>query len=124
MELKITTRQLEILQHALGVDEFARTPKGFTPFTRNYFCAGAADEPDCRRLVELGLMQEHRRTDLFPYFNCSVTKDGVAAMKELSPKPPVLTRSQQRYREWFDADNDQTFFEWLKDQSRRTESIR
>jgi hypothetical protein len=66
-------------------------------------------------------MQQHQRTELFPYFNCSVTKEGIAAMKELSPKPPVLSRSQRRYRDYLDADCDMTFLEWLKDEPRRKE---
>jgi len=35
----MTTRQLEILQHTLGVDQYGQTPKGYTPYTRNHFCA-------------------------------------------------------------------------------------
>lgn len=110
----MTSRQLEILQHTLGVDEFGRTPKGFTPYTRNYFCAGAADEPDCRALVELGFMSEHKRTETYPYFNCSVTGAGVKAMHEASPKPPKLTRSQMRYRRFLDADSGMSFRDWMR----------
>jgi hypothetical protein len=109
----MTTRQLEILQHTLGVDQYGQTPKGYTPYTRNHFCAGEADEPDCRALVELGFMVEHERTIWLPYFNCSVTEAGKEAMRNSSPDPPKLTRSQRRYREFLDADSGYSFAEWL-----------
>jgi hypothetical protein len=110
----MTPKQLEILQHTLGVDEHGRTPKGFTPYTRNYFCAGGSDEPTCRELVDLGFMDEHKWTEAYPYFNCSVTEAGKKAMHEASPPAPKLTRSQQRYRAYLDADCDMTFFEYMK----------
>lgn len=106
----MTPRQLEILQHALGADRFGKRPRD----SRNYFCAGVADEPDCRALVALGYMQEHRRTDVFPYFNCSVTGDGINAMLRESPVPPKLTRSQERYRRFLKADLGCSFLEFLK----------
>lgn len=110
----MTSRQLEILQHSLGVDQYGRTPKGFTPYTRNHFCAGLADEPDCRALVGMGYMAHHVRTDAFPYFNCSVTPEGIAAMRVESPKPPKLSRSQLRYRRFLDADCEMSFRDWLR----------
>lgn len=61
----MTPTQLQILQHALGVDEFGRGKQ-----YRNHFCAGGADEVICRELVALGYMREHRWTEAFPYYNC------------------------------------------------------
>jgi hypothetical protein len=110
----MTPRHLEILQHSLGVDQYSRTPKGFRPFTRNHFCAGAGDEPDCRELIAIGLMQQHETTTWLPYFNCSVTEAGIAAMKAASPKPPVLSRSKRRYQAYLENDCNMTFGEWLK----------
>jgi hypothetical protein len=40
-------------------------------------------------------MQEHRRTELFPYYNCTVTDAGIKAMQAASPKPPKLTNLQE-----------------------------
>lgn len=97
----LTPRQLEILQHALGLDEYGRFPRNWTDYTRNHFAAGAGDEPSCRELISLGYMKEHARTGTFPYFNCS-------------PKPPKLTRSQRRYRDFLDADSGLSFGEWMK----------
>lgn len=104
-----TPRQLEILQHALGVDQYGRGP-----MYRNHFCAGESDEPDCRELVALGLMKEHARTSWLPYFNCSVTEEGQRVVREESPKPPKLTRSQRRYQRFLDADTGHSFGDYLK----------
>jgi hypothetical protein len=109
----MTPRQLEILQHSLGVNQYGETPKGFTPYTRNHFCAGESDEPTCRELVALGYMVQHATTQAYPYFNCSVTEAGKKAMRDESPKPPKLSRSKRRYLAWLDADCGMTFKEWI-----------
>lgn len=111
---EILPRQLEILQHALGLDQYGRVPRGHAGYTRNYFAAGTDDEPDCRELVAMGLMKEHRTTEVFPDYNCSVTDAGKQAVREQSPKPPKLTRSQQRYRDFLAADTGFSFREYLK----------
>jgi hypothetical protein len=108
----MTPRQLEILQHTLGADRYGRRQRYSD---RNYFCAGPADEPDCRELIALGFMKQHKTTEWLPYFNCSATDAGIKAMREGSPAPPKLTRGQQRYRRFLDADCDRSFGEWLKD---------
>lgn len=112
----MTPRQLEILQHSLGVDQYGRTPKGFTPYTRNHYCAGGADEETCRELIALGYMQQHPTTEWLPYFNCTVTNAGIKAMHEASPKPPTLSRDKQRYQEFLSASDafGCTFKEWLQ----------
>ena len=106
----MTARQLEILQHSLGLDEY-----GQGTMYRNHFCAGVDDEAVCRELVALGYMEQHPTTDWLPYFNCSVTKAGKAAVRSESPKPPKLTRGQQRYIEFLKADTGESFSQWLKD---------
>ncbi len=107
----MTTKQLEVLQHALGVDQFGRGE-----MYRNHFCAGGSDEDTCRELVALGYMETFTRSYL-PYYNCTVTESGKAAMLAASPKPPKLTRSQQRYLRYLNrADTHATFGEWLKNQ--------
>jgi hypothetical protein len=114
----MTKAQLQILQHSLGVDEYGRTPKGFAPYTRNHFCAGGTDEGICRELVAMGYMQQFPTTETLPYFNCSVTEAGKKAMRDESPSPPKLSRSQKRYQEFLGADSGESFIQWLKD--RRT----
>ncbi len=121
--MSLTKRQLEILQHALGCDEYGRTsfrevyphPDHF-PYHRNHFCAGASDEPDCRALVEMGVMKQHATTQLLPYFNCSVTPEGIEAMRRESPAPPKKTRSQLRFEEYrqFSDVYDCSFREFLR----------
>ena len=110
--MALSQRQLEILQHALGLDQYGRGQ-----MYRNHFCAGGDDEAVCRELVSMGYMETFTR-EWLPYYNCTVTKAGKAAVLEQSPKPPKLTKSQQRYREFLKADSGLSFIEWLKD--RRT----
>jgi hypothetical protein len=117
----MTSRHLEILQHALGLNQYGRVRYykdgreyyGFMP-NRNHFCAGAADEPDCRELVAVGLMKQHRTTEVFQDFNCSVTDAGKEAVRKESPAPPKLTRSQERYRAYLRADCFVNFREYLR----------
>ena len=102
-------RLLEILQHALGLDQYGRGAA-----YRNHFCAGGGDEVLCEELVAMGYMRRHRTTEVFPDANFSVTDEGRRAVREQSPAPPKLTRSQQRYRRYLDADSGLSFIEWLK----------
>lgn len=105
----LTPKQLDILQHSLGLDEYGRGN-----MYRNHFCAGADDEPVCRELIALGYMQQHSTTKWLPYFNCSVTESGKEALRRESPKPPKLTRGQKNYRAFLEADTGYTFREWLQ----------
>jgi len=105
----MTERQLEILQHSLGVDQH-----GQGKMYRNHFCAGADDEPVCRELVALGYMRQHATTDWLPYFNCSVTDAGKQAVRDQSPPPPKLTRSQKRYRDWLEVADLMSFRDYMR----------
>lgn len=109
---ELTTDELQILQHALGVDKYGRGE-----MYRNHFCAGGDDEVICRELVAMGYMKTFTRSYL-PYYNCTVTEEGKAAMLAQSPKPPKLTRGQKRYREYLRADTGLSFIEYLKDYPR------
>ncbi len=102
---------LHVLQHSLGVDQY-----GQGRMYRNHFCAGGGDVALCRSLVELGYMIERPASELTggsPLFH--VTDAGKAAMLAESPKAPVLSRSQKRYRAFLNADTGRSFIEWLKD---------
>jgi hypothetical protein len=107
----MTSEQLQILQHALGVDNY-----GQGDMYRNHFCAGESDADACRELVALGYAEQFER-EYLPYFNITVTKAGKQAMLEHSPKPPKRSRGQKRYREFLKADTGRSFIEWLRDQS-------
>jgi hypothetical protein len=108
----MTPPQLQILQHALGVDEYGRGKQ-----YRNHFAAGGEDVDTCKELIVLGYMRQVATTEVFQDFNCRVTDEGKAAMLRESPKPPVLTRGQQRYRHWLqvaDVFPDWKFGDYLK----------
>ena len=100
--------QVHTLQHALGVDEH-----GQGNMFRNHYVGGTKE---CRPLVALGFMTEHPASELTggdPWFR--VTESGKKAMLAESPKPPKLTRSQRRYREYLkSADCFESFKEYLK----------
>lgn len=108
---------LHILQHALGVDQHGRGQQ-----YRNHFCTGegSADHATCNSLVERGLMKVRRAVAMYGgddlFF---VTDEGRAWMAANSPPPPKLTRSQQRYQQYLDADCGETFGEWLRLQALR-----
>jgi hypothetical protein len=105
----MTPEQLSILQHSLGVDKY-----GLGEQYRNHYVGGAEE---CRPLVEMGYMTEHKTSEITggdPLF--TVTIIGKQAMRLESPKPPKITRSQQRmidYRAFADA-WDCTFKEFLQ----------
>ncbi len=106
----MTAEQLHILQHSLGVDQYGQGKQ-----YRNHFCAGGEDVDLCRELVALGYMREYPASELTggdPLFQ--VVAAGKAAMLAESPRPPKLTRSQQRYRRFLNADSGLSFREWLK----------
>jgi hypothetical protein len=103
-------RQLEILQHALGADQYGRGGGH-----RNHFCAGGDDEETCKQLVAMGYMRVFApNASPLPYYNCTVTDAGKSAMLDASPKPPKLTRGQRRYRQYLAHDSGLSFREWLK----------
>lgn len=103
----LTPEQLGILQHTLGLDEY-----GQGSMYRNHY---VGEEPVCRELVALGFMRERADNGLTggsPWF--SVTEAGKQAIAAQSPKPPKVSRAQQRYRDWLDEDGTCSFGEWLK----------
>ena len=107
----MTPDQLHILQHSLGLDQYASGP-----MYRNHYCG---DPENCRPLVAMGYMIEHPASELTggdPLF--TVTKDGKLAVFAESPKPPKLTRSQKQYREFLSADSGMKFIDWLKARAR------
>lgn len=103
---------LHILQHSLGADEYGRGG-GY----RDHFVTGegSKDHSDCMELVEAGFMTRRANIEMYggmDFFR--VTEAGKAAMIQQSPQPPKLTKGQQRYRDYLDADCSMTFIEYLK----------
>jgi hypothetical protein len=108
----VSTRTLEILQHSLGLDEFGRGPA-----YRNRFVTGGSgpDHEDCARLEGEGLMvRVSVAAELIGGGTLfCVTDAGRRYVRERGPAPPKLTRSQQRYERYLDADSDLSFGEWI-----------
>lgn len=105
----LTTAQLHILQHTLGLDEYGRGNS-----RRNHFVAD--DDNHCQDLVELGLMAlAPMPRELTGGCLCySVTPLGVQTVQDQSPEPPKLSRSKQRYQEFLDADTGVRFGDWTR----------
>jgi hypothetical protein len=109
-------KQLHILQHSLGLDQYGRGT-----FYRNHFVTGegSKDHADCMALVGLGFMTVRSGSvlsggdDVF-----HVTDAGRIAVVAESPPPPKLTRSQQTYQNWLDYDGSISFIEYAKWKSR------
>jgi hypothetical protein len=106
---------LQILQHALGVDQY-----GHGQQYRNHFCTspGGKDYPGCMELVDQGLMTRHAGSAISGGAGIFIlTRAGKAFVAENCPSPPKLTRSQRRYRYWVsvaDCFPDWRFGDWLK----------
>ena len=104
--------KLHILQHALGVDEFGRGTQ-----YRSHFATGEGsdDHADCMALFEAGLMKRRANVEMYGGMDVFfVTDAGRAYVAEHSPAPPKLTRPQQRYQDFLNADCGWSFAEWLK----------
>lgn len=101
---------LGALQHSLGVDRFGRGEQ-----YRNHFCSGEGCDgyDDLVEMVELGLMTRRESKYLGGNSMFYVTDAGRAYVAEHSPAPPKLSRSQQRYQRYLDADSNLTFRAWL-----------
>ncbi len=112
--LTLSPKQLHILQHSLGVDDYGQGRQ-----YRNHFVTGpeSDDFADCRALVEMEFMKDHGPQNLTGGMHTfTVTPAGVDAVAFQSPVPPPqpkLTRSQKRYRDYVDADSGLSFSEWL-----------
>lgn len=107
---------LHILQHSLGLDQY-----GKGSFYRNRFITGpgSTDFPLCSELVRLGFMQDHGAQSLAGGdHHFSVTESGKDAVHRLSPAPPKLSRSKQRYQAFLNADGGMRFGDWLKHRSK------
>ena len=114
------SEQLHILQHSLGCDGHGRSEHrgadegdGCMGYYRNRYVSAPTE--DIRELVALGYLQDrgvHGVTGGDNFY--TVTIEGERAMRELSPRPPKVSRGRQRYRNFLHADNGMTFIQWLK----------
>lgn len=119
--MTLTPDQLHILQHSLGCDRYGRGTRGWPQedegdgrfgHYRNHYVA--YENADLLALVAAGFMRCHAPREITGGMPCySVTRKGLAAMLAQSPRPPKLTRSQQRYQQWRAEDGSESFKEWL-----------
>lgn len=105
---------IEILQHARGLDQYGRGD----PY-RNHFCTGpgSRDFDACQELVGQGLMTDHgAHGELSGGMHVfSVTAAGDDHIARHSPPAPKVTRSQQRYLDYLNADGCfRSFGEYLR----------
>lgn len=104
-------KQLQILQHSLGVDQYGRGR-----MYRNHFVTGegSKDHADCLALVERGDIIRHAKVELYGGDDLfQVTQQGRETVMAESPAPPKISRSKKRYLDYLNADSGLTFFEWL-----------
>ena len=111
--MSLTKKQLSILQHTLGADQY-----GNSRHERNIFGTHKEGEGGqiCESLVSLGYMTSREgNQDIFPgetfYF---ATKTGKQAMQDESPKPPKRTRGQERYAKYLRSELQMPFIDWLQ----------
>lgn len=105
---------LDILQHALGRDQYGRGSD-----YRNHYCTGegSADFALCREAVAAGLMVEHPPTQLSGGDHVFVVTDaGKAYIAEHSPPAPEIERGKMRYRRWLAVADacGLSFGDWLR----------
>ena len=107
---------LHILQHALGLDDYGQ---GHAYRNRFVTTPSTVDWPLCMAHVEAGRMERRGPHELFggeESYCFVVTDAGRQYVKEHSPEPPRLSRSQRRYRAYLAADCGMPFGEWLRTQ--------
>lgn len=110
--MTMDAKQLHILQHSLGLDQYGRGT-----FYRNHFVTGEGsdDHADCMTLVALGYMDRRANIKIYGGDDCfKVTDAGRAAVVAESPAPPKLSRSKQRYQDWLDYDSSMSFIDYCK----------
>lgn len=107
---------LHILQHSLGLDQHGRGR-----MYRNHFVTGegSTEWPFCIEAVDRGLMVRRPGNVLSGGDDVFIVTDaGKRFVQAESPPPPPLpklTRSQNRYHQWLEADwFAGSFGEWLK----------
>ena len=119
--VEITKKQLNIMRHALGIDD-AGIPKNNRDYFRNRFFTdlNTEDGKECQHLVEIGMMEGTGPLFLAAGMHMfMVSEQGRKYVDENAPTPEKLTRSQKRYKRFLELDTGLTFKEFLM----RKESI-
>jgi hypothetical protein len=111
-----TSRQLEMLQHALGLDEHGQPPHNyrgshddkFPGCYRNHYVTNPAgpDGRECEKMVKQGWMSKPMPQPGFigSMITYSVTPDGYEMVRKHSKPLPKTSRSKQRYQDYLASD--------------------
>lgn len=114
--MELSRNLLQIMQHALGLDEHGRPIHRTPGYSRNYFACDP--DPDLESLVALGLMTDRGAREFAGGMHFYVVTDaGKAAVLRESPPPPRVSRSRQRYLKWLtvaDYYPDWRFGDWIR----------
>lgn len=113
---RLTSEELHILQHSLGLDSFGQGRSH-----RNHFVTDpeGSDGQKIQKLIELGFMLDLGAQALASGMHCyKVTPAGVDAVALQSPLPPKLAAGQQRYRRYLRSDGFESFRDFLAWESR------
>ena len=102
----LTSEQLHILQHSLGVDQY-----GQGEMYRNRFRAGGKDVAKCQELTKLGYMVERPPVFNDPWW--SVTEEGIKAVLEQSPKPQPKGKRWKCLAPWRDPKSSESDGYWF-----------
>ena len=108
----MTPKHLNILRHALGLDDNGRGNQ-----YRNHFLTGpeSSDWDDCNALVSEGMMTRFPPREIFGGDFCFlVTAAGRCVVNAAAPPPLKLSRGRRRYLAFLNADCGLKFGEWLK----------
>lgn len=124
---------LHLLQHALGLDDYARGTNGHHPFNtyRNHFVAyeGGRTWDLLTAHVDAGRMERHGPSELYggeKQYCFVVTDAGRLYVRDHSPKPPKKSKGQERYERFLKVCDcyPGKFGQWLKEESKRAKEAR
>lgn len=112
---KPTDQQIQILRHALGLDDTGRGRE-----YRNHFATGpgTTDWSDIEALINSGLMEDRGPVEMWGGLHgIVVTEEGKWIARQQDPLPKV-SRGRQRYLRFLKEDSSLTFGEWLKTENK------
>lgn len=115
--MKLTSEQLHILQHSLGVNQYGQGSQ-----YRNRFVTGpgTTDWSLFSELVALEMMKDYGPQQIAGGMHCfCVTPKGIDAVALQSPPPPKVSRGKQRYRDYLRSELNMSFIDYLRWRDRR-----
>lgn len=104
--------RLSILQHALGLDQYGQG----SAYRSHYVSGpGSSEWPLLTEMANEGMLANFGSSEMYGGDYCfAVTDRGREYVRDNSPKPPKMTRSQRRYQDFLDSDSGVPFGEWIR----------